>query len=369
MESSLKLELESFSGKNVLVTGHTGFKGSWLTIWLKLLGANVMGISLDPVTSPSLFTVTESQSGIDDLRIDIRDKNQIADKIQRFSPDFLFHLAAQSLVSESYELPIETWNTNLMGTINILESLKLLNSPCVAILITSDKCYKNIETNKGYTEESTLGGDDPYSASKAAAEIAINSYVKSFFPDTGNVRIASARAGNVIGGGDWSKNRIVPDCVKKWSAGEVVLLRNPEAVRPWQHVLEPLSGYLTLAMALSEQKNLHGESFNFGPSFENSFKVIELVSEVSKFWDQPGWLVDHRQINGMHEAKLLTLNCTKASSILNWRSNLDFNETVRYTSLWYKNFYLNPKSSRKFTESQIHEFTNSARNNGLEWAI
>jgi len=367
MESSLKLELESFSGKNVLITGHTGFKGSWLTIWLKMLGANVMGISLDPITSPSLFTVTESQSGINDLRIDIRDKNQIADKIQRFSPDFLFHLAAQSLVSQSYEFPIETWNTNLMGTINILESLKLLNSPCVAILITSDKCYKNIETSRGYTEESTLGGDDPYSASKAAAEIAINSYVKSFFPDTGNVRIASARAGNVIGGGDWSKNRIVPDCVKKWSAGEVVLLRNPEAVRPWQHVLEPLSGYLNLAMALSKNSDLHGQPFNFGPIDQQNHPVQSLVQEMSKHWEKVKWADVSAQYGGPYESNLLKLNCDKANHHLKWRSVWDFEITVKETSTWYKTFYEN-KMSPKYSLSQIKLFMEDAKAKGLDWA-
>ena len=226
-----------FQDKTVIITGHTGFKGAWLTAWLKQLGANVVGIALEPLTYPSHFVVAELADGITDLRIDVRDRLPIEEAIVSTQPDFVFHLAAQAIVRRSYDDPIETWQTNVLGTLHLLEALRKLDKPCVAVIITSDKCYDNVEWVWGYRETDAIGGPDPYSASKGAAEIAIRSHIKSYFPkSTSKVRIASARAGNVIGGGDWSADRIVPDCVKAWSAGNVVELRNPHSTRPWQHV-------------------------------------------------------------------------------------------------------------------------------------
>ena len=282
--------VDAFHGKTVVVTGHTGFKGAWLTAWLKQLGANVVGIALNPPTSPSHFEVANLAKGMTDLRIDIRNRSELEHAIVAAQPDFVFHLAAQALVRKSYDEPVETWQTNVLGTLHVLEALRKLENPCTAVIITSDKCYDNVEWVWGYRETDAMGGPDPYSASKGAAELAIRSHIKSYFPkSTSKVRIASARAGNVIGGGDWSENRIVPDCVKAWSSGNVVELRNPHSTRPWQHVLEPLSGYLTHAIALSQQPELHGESFNFGPPANQNHSVLELVQRMSLHWDQVRW--------------------------------------------------------------------------------
>ena len=232
------MDLDKFANKTVLITGHTGFKGAWLAAWLKQLGANVIGIALDPPTVPSHFGAENLAHGITDLRIDIRDRDAVEDAIVTAQPDFVFHLAAQALVRRSYDDPIETWQTNVMGTLHVLEALRKLGKPCAAVIITSDKCYDNLEWVWGYRETDAMGGPDPYSASKGAAELAIRSHIKSYFPKaTSKVRIASARAGNVIGGGDWAADRIVPDCVKAWATDNVVLLRNPHSTRPWQHVL------------------------------------------------------------------------------------------------------------------------------------
>ena len=265
-----------FKDKTVLVTGHTGFKGSWLISWLNQLGANVIGVSLDPPTEISHFNVAKMTNDIIDLRIDIRDFSALEKAIVEAQPDFVFHLAAQALVRSSYNSPIETWQTNVLGTLHILESLRKLDKPCVAVLITSDKCYDNVEWVWGYRENDAMGGPDPYSASKGAAELVIRSHIKSFFlKGESQIRIASARAGNVIGGGDWATDRIVPDCIQAWSQQKTVLLRNPHSTRPWQHVLEPLGGYLTLAAALNENPRLHGESFILAP----------LVTRHKVFWN------------------------------------------------------------------------------------
>jgi len=357
-----------FEGKTVLVTGHTGFKGSWLTAWLKLLGAKVVGIALEPSTVPSHFIAADLADGILDNRINIQDEFLLKDIIIASKPDYVFHLAAQALVRESYVNPIETWKTNVLGTLNVLESLKLLNKPCVAVLITSDKCYDNVEWVWGYKETDTLGGIDPYSASKGAAEIAIKSQIKSFFPSSGSVRIASARAGNVIGGGDWSDNRIVPDCIKAWSKNNVVDLRNPHSTRPWQHVLEPLSGYLNQAIAMAEDDRLHGESFNFGPLNQQNQSVLDLVREMAVHWKQVRWSDKSDSSGGPYESGLLKLNCDKAMHYLNWHAVLNFKDTVQMTADWYKTFYQEPSLIRDITNAQIASYSESARSQGLGWA-
>lgn len=358
----------SFNSKTVLVTGHTGFKGAWLVAWLKQLGANVIGIALDPPTDPSHYSAACLGEGIVDMRINICDSKALENAIIAAKPDFVFHLAAQALVGESYKNPLSTWQTNLMGTLNLLEALRKLDKSCSAVIITSDKCYDNVEWIWGYRETDALGGPDPYSASKGAAELAIRSHIKSYFPKASKVRIASARAGNVIGGGDWAKNRIVPDCIKAWSSGKHVELRNPHSTRPWQHVLEPLSGYLTLAIKLLEHSGLHGESFNFGPQTQPDNTVLDLVLEMSKHWDKVRW-EDVSDLSGLpYESSLLRLNCDKALHFLNWQAVMDFGGTVRMTAEWYRTYYQDPKNIVEVTKDQINAYTSMAKNTGLKWA-
>ena len=351
-----------FKNKTVLVTGHTGFKGSWIVSWLNQIGANVTGIALDPPTKISHFTAAKMADYVTDLRIDIRDCGTLEKAIVKLQPDFVFHLAAQSLVRMSYESPVKTWQTNVLGTLHILEALRKLDKPCAAVLITSDKCYDNVEWVWGYRENDAMGGPDPYSASKGAAELVIRSHIKSFFPkDKTQVRIASARAGNVIGGGDWAADRIVPDCVKAWSEQRTVMLRNPQSTRPWQHVLEPLSGYLTLASALIERSELHGESFNFGPPSHQTQSVLELVRQMGKFWDQVSWQDVINDYTGPYESGLLKLNCDKALHYLKWKAVLNFEETVNLTAEWYKSYYEHPESIAAVTRDQIKKYIELAK--------
>lgn len=358
-----------FADKTVLITGHTGFKGAWFTAWLKLLGAKVVGISLDQPTIPSHFNIAQMAIGMTDLRIDIRNEKALKDAVLSAQPDFVFHLAAQALVRRSYDDPIETYQTNVMGTLHLLEALRSLGNPCSAVIITSDKCYDNVEWVWGYRETDTLGGPDPYSASKGAAELAIQSHIKSFFPKkSSKVRIASARAGNVIGGGDWAVDRIVPDCVKAWSNDGVVELRNPNSTRPWQHVLEPLSGYLSLAVGLSQRSDLHGEAFNFGPQVSTNHSVHELVQQMAQYWDKVRWLDVSDSYVGPYESALLKLNCDKALYWLNWCSVMDFEDTVRLTAQWYSSYYQDPTTISDLTVFQIQTYTELAKQKGLTWA-
>ena len=358
-----------FSGKRVLIIGHTGFKGSWLAVWLRMLGAEVAGVALDPPSKPSHFEAAKLASGILDHREDIRDRKALGDVVARVSPDFVFHLAAQPLVRRSYADPCETYETNVIGTLNVLEALRVLDKPCVAVLITSDKCYDNVEWVWGYRETDALGGPDPYSASKGAAEVVIRSHVKSFFPAaTTKVRIGVGRAGNVIGGGDWAEDRIVPDCVRAWSDGREVALRNPMATRPWQHVLEPLSGYLTLAAALHDQPALHGEPFNFGPPAAQNQTVLELVEGMGKHWDKVRWADVSVSHDGPYESGLLKLNCDKAQHHLRWRAVLGFEETVRLTAEWYRAYYEGHQDIGAVTRAQIQAYTAIAAEAGLAWA-
>jgi CDP-glucose 4,6-dehydratase len=361
--------LTPFNGATVLVTGHTGFKGAWLAAWLKQLGAKVVGIALDPPSVPSHFAVAHLAEGITDLRIDIRDQSALADAIISAQPDFVFHLAAQALVRQSYDQPIETWQTNVLGTLHVLEALRKLDKPCAAVIITSDKCYDNVEWVWGYRETDAMGGPDPYSASKGAAELAIRSHIKSYFPKaTSKVRIASARAGNVIGGGDWAADRIVPDCVRAWSSNNVVELRNPHSTRPWQHVLEPLSGYLSLAVALYQRPELHGEPFNFGPQAQQNHSVLELVQQMALHWDQVRWQDISQSAAGPYESGLLKLNCDKALHYLRWNAVMGFENTVRMTAEWYRSYYQQPSQIAATTQLQIEAYTALARQHGLAWA-
>ena len=359
-----------FKNKVVLVTGHTGFKGSWLALWLKRLGADVVGLSVDVPSVPSHFKATQLDTHIEEHCLDVRDALAIEDLVQGTRPDFVFHLAAQALVRSSYESPLETLATNTMGTANVLNALRSLTKPVVAVMITSDKAYDNVEWVWGYRETDRLGGKDPYSASKGMAELAIRTFIESYFNKTNdNVRVGIARAGNVIGGGDWAADRIVPDCMRAWSQSEVVDIRSPFATRPWQHVLEPLSGYLALGAALSENVHWHGEAYNFGPPAHQNYPVHELINEMKKHWEQVRWRDTSEEQEHLHEAGLLKLNCDKALFDLKWLPTLQFEETVQMTADWYKAFYEQQMSSMSdLSISQISAYSELARQRGLSWA-
>jgi len=356
-----------YNKKKVLVTGNTGFKGSWLVTWLEKLGAQVIGVSKDIPTSPSMFKALKLEDKIKYYQEDIRDLKKMIEIISDEKPDFLFHLAAQPIVSTSYTDPAQTLSTNVMGTANILEAIKTSNYKCTAIIVTSDKSYDNVEQVEGYKENDKIGGKDIYSGSKGAAELIIKSYYHSFFKaENCNIKLAIGRAGNVIGGGDWAKNRIVVDCMKAWNKGVAVELRSPKATRPWQHVLEPLSGYLNLGAELYENDSLHGEAFNFGPRSKQNYTVEDLLIELSKYWDLKDIFKINENIH-FHEAKLLKLNCDKAFSCLNWQANLNFKETIKFTSEWYYDFYKTDKKILNKTLEQITEYENIAKEKNLKW--
>ncbi len=359
---------DSFRGRTVWVSGHTGFKGSWLCEWLLALGAKVHGYALPPPTTPALFDQLALAERMAHEIGDVRDGAAVQRSLQRVQPDFVFHLAAQPLVRQSYDQPVETYAVNVMGTVHVLEALRTLTKPCAAILITTDKCYENREWTYGYRENDPLGGYDPYSSSKAAAEIAIAAYRRSFFRDH-PVRIASARAGNVIGGGDWALDRIVPDSIRALQAGEPIPVRNRVATRPWQHVLDPLSGYLSLAACLSPPKTVPPSSvhrppssdlasaFNFGPTHEANRTVAELVQEILKHWPGGQW-VDRSDPHAVHEAALLQLSIDKAYALLGWSPTWSFPEAIAQTVAWYRH----PGDKRAITQAQIAAFTAASRN-------
>lgn len=342
-----------FYKKKVIVTGHTGFKGSWLSLWLKIYGAKVIGISNNVPSNPSHFKALNLKKDIIHKKLDIRNLKGLKKIFLKYQPDFVFHLGAQALVKKSYSDPIYTWQTNTIGTLNVLESLRLLKKKCVAVLITSDKSYKNLEVQRGYHENDILGGKDPYSASKASAELVIQSHISSFFQkENSRVIIGTARAGNVIGGGDWSDNRLIPDCVKSWSKNKKVIIRSPKSTRPWQHVLEATWGYFVLAAYLNKNNIYHGEAFNFGPNTRN-YKVISLVQLIEKYWKGISWKVVKKSKKDFHESDLLKLNCNKSKSKLKWSSILSFKETIKMSVDWYKEYYSNSKEIYKTSSNQI----------------
>ena len=359
-----------YKNKKIIVTGHTGFKGSWLTTWLLNLGAKVIGISKDIPTCPSMFTELKLEEKIVHHLEDIRDLSKMTEIISNEKPEFLFHLAAQPIVSTSYNDPIETISSNVMGTANILEALKSSNHKCTVIIITSDKAYDNVEQVWGYQEDDKMGGKDIYSGSKGAAELIIKSYYHSFFKnDESNIKLAIGRAGNVIGGGDWAKDRIVVDCMEAWSNNKTVEIRSPEATRPWQHVLEPLSGYLNLGQVLYENDSLHGEAFNFGPRAEQNHTVKELLEDLSVYWhfsdvNNAFTVTDNIPF---HEAGLLKLNCDKALFHFKWQANLEYEDTIKFTSEWYYDFYKSEKDIFDKTLEQILEYENMAKHKELHW--
>ena len=359
-----------YSGKKVLVTGHTGFKGSWLTAWLLKLGAEVVGYSRDIPTTPAMFNELGLADKIRHCVGDVRDLNAVKHVIDVERPDFVFHLAAQAIVSQSYSDPVDTITSNAIGTMNVLEALRNVDFPCVAILITSDKCYDNVEWVWGYRETDALGGKDVYSGSKGAAELVIKSYLNSFFMDGKSpVRIGIGRAGNVIGGGDWARDRIVADIMRAWNEGRSVEIRSPNATRPWQHVLEPLSGYLTLGMYLAQAENQHGEAFNFGPRAEQNRTVVELLSDLSRRWGFADPNEAYRVTDNVpfHEAGLLKLSCDKALFHLKWEPNLSYAETIGFVGDWYASFYKKNADMLDITMRQIASYEEIAIQHERVW--
>lgn len=376
-----------FEGKRVLVTGHTGFKGSWLCAWLLDLGATVAGVSKDIPTDPAIFEILRLSERLMDYRVDIRSYESLKAIFDRFCPQVVFHLAAQPIVALAYENPVQTFGSNVMGTLHVLEAVRSSNSVESVLMVTSDKCYDNVEWCYGYREIDRLGGKDPYSASKACAELLIETHWHSYLKESG-VFLASARAGNVIGGGDWAPSRVVPDAMRAWYQDDSLYLRNPNATRPWQHVLEPLAGYLwlladadgkTTAERLSVLPGKDGPFgqdrfkrhlvYNFGPEDGANHSVEQLISSMAVLWPDRRWQVaaEHK---GAHEAGLLKLNCDKARHELRWWATLSFEETVAMTVAWYKaNLQHSSSGMHEFTLEQIHAYETMAKEKGLAWAL
>ena len=341
----------TFYKKKILITGHTGFKGSWLTLWLQSLNAQICGVSIDTTTQPSHYSSLKIQNKVENHFFDIKDLKKLKKIFKEFKPDFVFHLAAQSLVRKSYSDPLKTFTTNSIGTLNIMECLKEYKKKCIIVLITSDKSYKNLEIKRGYKEDDMLGGIDPYSASKASAELIIKSYFESFLNKKKNIRLCVARAGNVVGGGDWSENRLIPDCIKSWSRKKTVKIRNPESTRPWQHVLDAVYGYMLLAKELDKNKKLNGNAFNFGPPIKSNYRVIDVLKIMKKNWNDVRWEIQKKK-NSHYESNLLKLNSSKAFNLINWKTHLSFLETIKLTIIWYKEFF-NNKDIHRLSLSQI----------------
>ena len=358
---------DAFRGRSVWLSGHTGFKGAWLSEWLLGLGATVHGYALTPPTQPSLFDQLGLGARMDHQIGDVRDREAVLASIHAAQPDFVFHLAAQPLVRRSYAEPVETYATNVMGTVHVLDALRVLEKPCAAVVVTTDKCYENREWVYGYREEDPMGGHDPYSSSKGMVELATSAYRRSFFP-AGPVRVATARAGNVVGGGDWAEDRIVPDCIRALQYGEQIAVRNRAATRPWQHVLDPLGGYLWLAARLTQEDGaaLAG-AYNFGPAAASNRNVAELVQEILKHW--PGGWEDRSDPAAVHEAHLLQLSIDKAQSYLRWSPVWDFAATVRYTMAWYRDarMYKQSANFKRLTQDQIRQYGDAARSAGAVW--
>ena len=359
-----------YKNKKVLITGHTGFKGSWLAIWLKELGADVIGYSLEPPSEPNNFEATKLQEKVTHIHGDIRDLDRLMETFKKYQPEFVFHLAAQPLVRLSYDEPKMTFDTNVGGTVNVFEAARKAPSVKVLVNITSDKCYENKEWVWGYRENDPLGGYDPYSASKGCAELVFSAYLKSFFSqNTAQNRAigaASARAGNVIGGGDWGADRLLPDCIRALSSGQKIGIRSPNAVRPWQHVLEPLGGYLQLGAALWQDPQKYSGAWNFGPDDGSHLTVAAMADRLIKYWGDGSW-EDLSDPKALHEAKLLKLNCDKAHAELYWHSVLTIDECLQMMADWYKIFYAGSshESIYKLCTQQIAEYVERARKRNL----
>jgi CDP-glucose 4,6-dehydratase len=356
-----------FKDKKILITGDTGFKGSWLSVWLKLLGAEVYGYSLPPKSEKDNYVRTKLADRINHQNGDVRELETLKLYLKEIQPEIAFHLAAQPLVLESYKNPHYTFETNIMGTVNFLEAVRYSESVKAAVIITSDKCYQNNEWIWGYRENEPMGGDDPYSASKGCAELITSSYIKSFFSNDSAAKIASARAGNVIGGGDWAENRIVPDFFRALERNEKLLLRNPWSTRPWQHVLEPLSGYLLLCSRLYKDDSHFSGGWNFGPMENAQHSVLELIENMISYCGAGSVIFDENK-EKLHEANLLKLDISKAVHHLNWKPVLDFKDTVEFTADGYKD-ELDSSDLFESRINQIQKYTSLARKRNINWAI
>jgi CDP-glucose 4,6-dehydratase len=351
---TMRHALESFSGKRVFVTGHTGFKGAWLTFLLKELGADVMGYALAPEPGPSHFELLDLKSGIHHVVGDIRDAVALGERLESFHPEYVFHLAAQALVKRSYDDPVGTISSNVMGSVHLLDAVRRSDTVRSLVYITSDKCYENVEWVWGYRENDRLGGHDPYSASKGAAEIVFSAYARSYFSSRPELGAATTRAGNVIGGGDWAADRIIPDCIRAIETNNVVRLRNPRATRPWQHVLEPLAGYLLLAAQLRNDPAKYQGSWNFGPSSTEVRTVQEVATSIVSHLGRGRIEIEESQAHP-HEACLLQLNCDKAHQFLGWHPRWNVEKTLAATAEWYKAI-LGGAKAETITRSQLHEY-------------
>ena len=360
----LKLFNNIYKDKKVLITGHTGFKGSWLTLWLILLGADVVGFSNKKKTTPSLFQVLNLKKKIKSYTGDISNINEITRIVKISQPEIIFHLAAQALVKKSYSSPIETFETNSLGSLNILIASEKSKKLKAIVMITSDKVYKNIEIKRGYKETDILMGNDPYSASKSCAELIINMYLKSYKKQ--NVNISITRAGNVIGGGDWSQDRILPDLFKQWSKSKTLKIRNPNSTRPWQFILEPIGAYLYLgSLLLKNKKKVYFQSFNIGPKKYENKKVIEVIKHVKK--NLSNLKYSFLKDKSKKEAKLLKLNCQKINKLTKWKPVYSFKESVESTTFWYKNFYNNETNNFDYSINQIKNYVETARKRKIKW--
>jgi len=346
-----------FKDKTVLITGHTGFKGSWLSIWLRELGANVVGFALEPYTMKDNFVLCGLKDKLTHIIGDVRDYEKLKKVFDKYQPEFVFHLAAQPIVRESYLNPKETYDINVGGTVNVFECCRLTESVKVIINVTSDKCYENKEWIWGYRENDPMGGHDPYSASKGCSELITAAYRNSFFdPQKFNEHgksISSVRAGNVVGGGDWQKDRLIPDCIRALESNKPIEIRNPAASRPWQHVLEPLSGYLLLAAKMYSEPVKFSGAWNFGPNYGSVISVGEVVGKIVENWGQGEW-IDTSDKSAPHEAKLLSLDISKAMNLLNWRPRLNTNKCITETIEWYKKYSF--ENVYKICSQQINEF-------------
>ena len=344
-----------YKGRRVLVTGHTGFKGGWMVTWLKMMGSQVTGIALPPEPGrQSLFDSAQVQKGMHSNFTDIRDFETVRHIVQQDKPEIVFHLAAQALVRRSYRNPLETFASNVMGTVHVLEAARSTSSVRAIVVVTSDKCYENREWVWGYREQDPLGGSDPYSSSKACTELVAAAYRRSFFANAEGALLASARAGNVFGGGDWSEDRLVPDLVRGIINKRKIVIRNPHALRPWQHVLEPLHGYLLLAHWLWQRKREFADAWNFGPR-EDPIKVSDLAKRVIALWGD-GQIEIRKNAGRLHEAHHLRLDCSKAQTLLGWRTYLTIDEGLRLTVDWYRRFAKDPQQAQELTRSQISKY-------------
>ena len=363
-----------FKNKTVFVTGHTGFIGSWLVLWLQSLGAKVIGYSLESPTKPSLFETLSLENEITHIIGDIQDKQNLSDNIEKHKPEIVIHLAAQPLVRVSYEDPVETFRTNILGTVNILDSIRKSDYVKACVVMTSDKCYQNIDANHFHKETDPLGGNDPYSASKGAAEIITNSFRNSFFNTEKNhdknTGIASVRAGNVIGGGDWARDRIIPDCITALITDKKIRVRNPSSIRPWQFVLEPISGILWLCSKLYTNPKTYSEAWNFGPNQMNKITVEKIVQNIIKIWNKGDWIdVSKESKDQSIESSSLLLDSTNALNSLEWKTTYSFETAINETISWYKSYYNNSASMRELSINQIEQYSKKANQMNITWAI